>query len=41
MALGCGRRNIVFSDPSHIGDPLISEPVALGLVTAYLAVFDG
>jgi len=31
----------VFSDPSRIGDPLISEPVALGLVTAYLAVFDG
>lgn len=31
----------LISDPSGIGDPLISEPVALGLVTAYLAVFDG
>ena len=31
----------MFSDPSRTGDPLISEPVALGLVTAYLAVFDG
>lgn len=39
--LGVGRGNTMFSDPSGIDDPPISEAVSFGLVTACLAVFDG